>query len=218
MRKIIFGLAFLTLAIGASAQTAKNNRVTIRAVGAGKIVIAKGSRRSTIDLSKDVAGCVYTPIKYKRELDAKGCASPPAAFKLINATAKNNQTFLIVETEAQGNCNVCGRCGASEATALVWLKLDARLRVLEKKAVPIEFCLFDVSLVGSGIKPDETTNGESPNLKFKDDVLTVEFEKMIFDDQSEISGYEFSHLEYNRKTPEKGFVIKTEKRAKSSVN
>lgn len=55
-------------------------------------------------------------------------------------------------------------------------------------------------------------------LSFNKDILTVGFEKTIFSDKSDISGYEFSRLEYNRQTPEKGFVIKTEKRDKSSAN
>ena len=53
------------------------------------------------------------------------------------------------------------------------------------------------------------------NLPFKGDVLIIESEKEIYG-ENDTSVYEFSRLEYNRKTPEKGFVIKTEKRGKSA--
>ena len=59
-------------------------------------------------------------------------------------------------------------------------------------------------------------DNETLKLPFKGDVLTIEMEKSNYG-ANDTTSYEFSHLEYNRKTPEKGFVIKTEKRAKSSA-
>lgn len=212
MRKIIFSLLFFTLSIGVAAQTAK---IKIRSVGLGRVSVTKGKVRSAIDLREDVAGCAYVSGKQKRELDKTGCASPPVTFKLIDATVKNNQTFLVVESGAMGNCNVCGRCGAAEAYALIWLKLNARLRVINKQSVPIEHCLTDISSVE--VKMHEDDNLSDLRLSFEKNILTVEFEKAIFDNNANKAGYEFSHLEYNRKTPEKGLVVKTEKRDKSAM-
>lgn len=222
MRLILSLFFFAALFIPISAQIPA--KIKLQKSGLGKITVVRGKTRSVIDLSKDVAGCAYVTGGRKRELDKKSCAAPAASFKLLSAVVKTNQTFLVVQSEAMGNCNVCGQCGASEAYALIWIKLDARLRILDKKSTPIEYCLADVFNITPSIKVNEQNQNPRTNLptqslelKFNKDILVVEFEKTIFNENSEISGYEFSHLEYNRKTPEKGFVIKTEKRAKSSI-
>jgi hypothetical protein len=199
-----------------SAQASKNRKINLRGNKTGGIVVTKGKARATINLSREVAGCSYVGNgDYKRDLDARECAASPAGFKLIDATVKNRQVYLVVLTEAMGNCNVCGQCGASEAFALVWLRLDANLRLIKKKAVPLSLCIEDISLVSPEIQIDEAVNNETVKLPFKGDVLRIELEKQIFG-KNNTSVYEFSRLEYNRKTPEKGFVIKTEKRSKSS--
>lgn len=216
MRTIIFSfLVFLFLSF-VSPLSATAQKISLRGNKTGGIVVTKGKMRATIDLSRDVAGCSYVPAgERKRELDAMECTALPAGFKLIDATVKNNQTFLVVLTEAMGNCNVCGQCGASEAFALVWLKLDARLRVLQKKSVPLEVCREDISLLSPEIQINDPEDNQILNLRFKGNVLIIELEKAIYG-ENDTSVYEFSHLEYNRKTPEKGFVIKTEKRSKSA--
>lgn len=198
-----------------SAQSAKPLKINFRNIGLAKISVAKGKAHSTIDLSKDVAGCAYVAGKSKRELDISGCASPPATFKLIESTVKNNQTFLVIESDAMDNCNVCGRCGAADSYSLIWLKLDSRLRVVNKHSVPIDDCLSNIS--SRQVKQHENDNLSDLRLVFRKNILTVEFEKAIYNDSSDVSGYEFSRLEYNRKMPETGFVIKTEKRKKSSI-
>ena len=200
---------FLSCSIGISAQA-----VRVRSAAAGKVLVTKGKLRSTIDLSKNVAGCAYVPASFKRDLDKKGCAASPATFKLIDSATRSNQTFLVLEAETMGNCNVCGQCGASEAYALIWLKLDKRLRVLEQNSLPIEDCRANIALLNEGTDADENTQNSA--WKFKDDILIVEAEKRIYEN-TDGKNYEFSHLEYNRKTPEKGFIIKTEKRADSSA-
>lgn len=211
MQKIIFCLIFLFYSMCISAQS-----VRVRSVTKGRVLVTKGKLRSTIDLSKNVAGCAYVPAIYKRNLDKKGCAASPATFTLADSATKNNQTFLVIEAESIGNCNVCGECGASEAYSLIWLRLDNRLRVLEQKSLPIEDCRANVSLLSEGIDFSETTQNSNLTTKFNNDIMIVETEKRIYEN-TDGNNYEFSHLEYNRKTPEKGFIIKTEKRAESSA-
>lgn len=213
MRLLIFGLMFLSLCAFVSAQGVRTIR--LRGASFGKVSVARGNLRSTIDLSRETTGCVYVSGKNKRDLDKKSCAAPPATFKLIDATVKNNRTFLVVASDATGNCNVCGHCGASESFALIWLELDARLRLVDKQSVAVDDCATEIS--SKQVKHDENDNLSSFSPAFKREILTVEFEKTIFDDNSAVSGYEFSRLEYNRKTPEKGFVVKTEKRENSSI-
>ena len=214
MRTIILGLLILVCASIISAQP-KAAKIILKSTKTGKVTLSKGTLRSTIDLSRNVAGCAYVSGEVRRELDKKGCAASPAEFKLLDAQTKNKQNFLLIEAAAMGNCNVCGQCGASESSTLIWLKLDARLKVLDKKEVPIEDCRSGVSFVATANK-GEADESENSDLKFKNDILHVEFEKRNYDNSDNIF-YEYSILDYSRKTPEKGFIIKAEKR-ENSVN
>ena len=171
--------------------------------------MANGKTRSTVDLSNDVAGCSYLhPGPVKRNLVKQGCAAEPAEFKLIDSQIRGVKTYLVLQAAAQGNCNACGQCGADSSYALIWLRLNAALKVESKKSVAVDFCRFSVLLVNA----DLTDEGE-PIFKLKGDKLNVEYETRVVGDDE--TTYEFSQLEYNRRQPEKGFVIKTEKSAKS---
>lgn len=216
MRAIFLWCLILSFFGCVSAQAAgANPKIRLRNMGQARVSVTNGRFRATIDLSQDVVGCGYVLGKYKREFDKNGCSSPPANFKLIDAIVKGNESFLVIQSDAMGNCNVCGRCGASESYALIWLKLDARLRVADKKMIVLEDCLENISSLAT--KPDEDDNLSDLPLIFKKNVLTVEYEKTIFNENSDVSGYQFSRLEYNRKTPEKGFVVKTQFRENSSI-
>ncbi len=215
MRKISFVFFIFALFISASAQT--NSKIKIQKSGLGKISVVRGKTRSVIDLSKDVAGCAFVSGAAKTRLDKIGCASSPATFNLVDTTEKNKQTFLILTADAQENCNVCGQCGASEASTLLWLKLDTRLRVLEKKNVQLYYCRENISMISPVSDVDEKTGNETWKLPFKNDMLTIEFEKTIYGENDK-DVYEYTKVEYDRTKPEKGFVIKTEKREKSSVS
>lgn len=217
MRKIFFVLLLAAFFIPVSGQTPA--KIKINKGGLGKIAVIKGKISSIVDLSKDVAGCPFVTAVLKRDLDEKGCTAPPASFKLVDATEKNKQIFLILTANAQENCNVCGRCGASEASTVIWLKLDSRLRVLDKQNVPIEYCQFNISTVSPVSVYNEETQEDSMNLSFKNNVMVFEFEKRIFGDETngDKDAFEVTRVEYDRTKPEKAFVIKIDKREKSSV-
>lgn len=217
MRKIIFVFLIAMFCISVSAQTTP--KLKIWGIGLGKITVSKGKTRSIIDLSTNIAGCAFTPKEFKRDLDKKGCTAPPATFELVDATEKNNQTFLILTADAQENCNVCGRCGASEATTFIWLKLDAKLKLLERQNVLLEYCGLNITMIQPLSDFDEKTQKETLDVPFKDNVMTIEFERPIYGEEAkgDKDVFEFTHIEYDRTKPEKGFVTKTEKRDKSSA-
>jgi len=213
MRILLAIFLFFSLTVCAAAQT--SSKIKLQNPGLGKITLVEKKRRVTVDLSRDVAGCAAGTAVVKKLY--KDCAAGSAEFRLVDAMLKNNQTYLLISTSAAGNCNVCGQCGAVEALGLIWLKLDKRLRVLDKQSVSIDYCRMGIEPVSEIVDFDEEAQSKTLKLNFKDDVLAFDFETMISDDKSDNKSYEFSHLEYNRKTPEKGFIIKTEKRDRSSV-
>ena len=146
MRTTVFSLIFFLFLNFVAAQTIAAQKISVRGNRTGGIVVTKGKARATINLKREIAGCPYVAAgERKRDLDARECTAPPASFRLIDAIVKNNQTFLVVLTEAMGNCNVCGQCGASEAFGLVWLQLNANLRLIKKKSVPLSLCIQDIS-------------------------------------------------------------------------
>lgn len=207
-----------TTTASAQRKTAKTAlpKVTLRNIGMAKVSLAKGGLRRTIDLSEEVVGCRYVPGPYKATLTKRGCAAYPASFKLIDAITKSGKTYLVVLSEAADNCNVCGRCGASDALALIWLELDASLRLRNKRSVPIQDCMAFIDLVGIEAAVKEPGDTDDFSLRFKNDILSVSFEKRIFEDSDPKAGYQFSRLEYNRKGPGQGFVVTAEIREKSS--
>lgn len=217
MRKIFFIFLIAAFCVPFSAQTKSN--VKIQGNNLGKVTVLKGKTRSVIDLSSDVSGCVFVPKEFKKDLDKKGCTASPATFKLIDATEKNKQTFLILTADEQENCNVCGRCGASEATTVIWLKLDARLKLLEKKNLPLEYCGLNLSMIYPDSETNKETADDSSDFSFKGNMMTIEFERRLFNEESngDVDMYEFTLVEYDRTKPENGLVIKTEKRDKSSL-
>lgn len=214
MRKIFYLFFIAVFCIPASAQI--SSKVKIRAANSGKIAVLRGKLRVVVDLSKDIGGCPFLSGAALKEYGKKGCAAPPADFELVDATEKNRQTFLILTADAQENCNVCGRCGASEATTVIWLKLDANLRVSERKSVPLLFCQENISMISPVGDFNEKTQKETFKLPFKDNVMTFEFEKRIYG-EGNTETFEYTKVVYDRTKPEQGFDIKTEKRDKSSV-
>ena len=77
----------------------------------------------------------------------KGCGAPPASFKLIDSTTHNRNTYLILLSEAAGNCTVCGRCGATEAFRWFGSELDQSLKVRNKRSVAIQDCMTFTEIV-----------------------------------------------------------------------
>jgi len=197
------------------AQTATRKpvqrKVILRNVGLARVSVSKGALRRTIDLSEEIAGCAHVSGQYRVKLTKRGCAAPPATFKLIDSTTQNGNTYLIVLSNAMDNCNVCGRCGASEASSLIWLELDPKLQVLKKNSVPIQDCVAFIGLVRTSSELSDTDTLEDLEVRFKGDNLFVEIKKEKFEESGDRRVFQYTHLEYSRKEPEKGFTITTDR-------
>src|SRR5450432_531247 len=167
-------------------------KVTLRNIGMARISVSKGVLRRTIDLSEEAAGCSYVSGKFKTTLTKRGCAASPASFKLIDSTTQTGNTYLVVLSEAADNCNVCGRCGASDALALIWLELDATLRLRNKKSVTIQDCMAFIGIVPAAAKGTEPSDQDDLLWRFKSDVLSVAFKKRVFEDNDKGTNYHVS--------------------------
>lgn len=193
-----------------SAQT-KIGDYSLKNAGPAKILLRAKRLSATIDLKKEVSGCPYVAPQNRAKLNKIGCAASPAEFRLLDGRLKNGRHYILIAAEAMGNCNVCGRCGASESASLIRLVLNARMKVLERQSVAVEHCLENISLKSPAF--DFEAGGDQVfEWKFEGDVLSAEFEKTIYGDES--ADVERTILEYSRRSPEKGFVIRTSKQKK----
>lgn len=209
--KITFAAMILVVLATAAAAQTKVGVYSLKSGGAGRIMLRAKSLSATIDLKKEVFGCPYVAPKYRANLTKLGCAASPAEFKLLDGRAKSGRHYILISSEAMGNCNVCGRCGASESVSLIWLVLDRRMKVLQRKSVAVEHCADNVSLKSPEF--DFAEGGDQIfEWKFDGDILRAEFETTVYGDES--ADVSVSSLEYSRLAPEKGLVIKTEKRKK----
>lgn len=197
-----------SVSVAATAQT-KVGDYSLKNGGPGKILLRAKRLSAMIDLKKEVFGCPYVAPQNRANLNKIGCAASPAQFALVDGRMKNGRHYILISAEAMGNCNVCGRCGASESVSLIWLELDSRLRVAARKSVAVEHCADNISLMTSGYDPGDNSD-RMFEWKFDGDILKAEYETTVYGDEN--ADLELSVLEYNRLSPEKGFVIKTEKR------
>ena len=174
--------------------------IKVYPAGGKRIRIVAGARRTLVDLTHDISGCLelidpHTP---------KWRSKRPLGIKVIDKVRKDDKYYLVLLTSAQSNCNVQGRCGAATDYTLIWLKLGAGLKFEEKQSAIIEDCRSDITMVDpEGVGQDETT------IKLVGDKLTVEYGN-TFDDNVRT----LSRLVYDRSSPEQGFVI-TDREKKS---
>jgi hypothetical protein len=175
--------------------------IKVYAARGKRIRIVAGTKRTLVDLTGDVSGCLdlFDPHTPKWRL------KQPLGIKVIDRVRKDNKYYLVLLTSAQSNCNVQGRCGAATDSTLIWLKLGASLELEEKQSAVIEDCPRNVSVVAQ----DDSVK-EEPAIKLTGGKLTIEYGN-TFDDEVRT----LSQLVYDRRFPEHGLVISTkEKKAR----
>lgn len=210
MRRYIITSIFVALICSQIAQgrqatlpsSIRQNAATIKvySVRGKQIRIVAGTKRTLVDLTDDISGCLelfdYSyppPRKWKQAL----------AIKLIDTVRKDNKHYLALLTSAQSNCNVQGVCGAATDYTLIWLKLGAGLELEEKKSAVIEDCKSIIHLVDPGYDRSD----ETPSIKLVGGKLTIEYGNTIDDNVRTLS-----QLVYDRTFPEQGFVITTKEK------
>lgn len=177
----------------------QKNPATIRVHGAGggRIRITNATNRTTLHLERDISGCLHL----YDHLAPKWHSNVSAKIKVIDKVSKDSKYYVVLFASAPSNCNVQGHCGAGgEDYTVIWLKLDTRLRLEDKKRAVIEDCQSNISTKRGD------TDTEEPAVKLVDGKLAVEYGDEFGDPKKRT----VSHLIYDRNFPEKGFVITTE--------
>jgi hypothetical protein len=214
MRTYIIAAIFLTLicpriARGKQAKSPPpsrgQNAAVIKVVpGRGKqIRIVVGTQRALVDLKDEVSGCLALFDSYPPRRIVK----QPLGVKVVDRVRKDDKYYLILLTQAQSNCNIQGQCGAASDFTLIWLKLDASLKLEEKKSAVVEDCRSNIFvIVPEGESPIREPE-DGPKIKLNGGKLAIDYGNSFDDDVRTISA-----LSYDRKFPERGLVITTKEK------
>jgi hypothetical protein len=166
-----------------------------------RIRIVAGTERTLVNLTGDISGCLdlFDPILPQRRINR------PLGIKVIDRVSKGAKRYLVLLAEAQSNCNVQGYCGAASDHTLIWLKLAAGLKLEEKQSAVIEDCKSNIYVADTAYdRLDKLV------IKLVRGRLAIEYGNTIDDEVRTLS-----QLVYDRKFPERGFVITTkEKKAR----
>jgi hypothetical protein len=210
MRKPIITSIFLALICGQMARGQQapppksrgQNTAAVKVYPASgkRIRIVAGTKRTLVDLTKDVEGC----LKLYDSYSSKRIGNQPLGVKIIDSVRKDDKYYLALLVSAQGGCNIMGQCGAANDLTLIWLKLGAGLKLEEKQSAVIEDCKASIY-----IADPEYDRDDEPPIKLVNGKLTVEYGS-AFDNNVRT----LSRLVYDRSSPEQGFVI-TEREKKS---
>jgi len=208
MRRHIITSIFLALICGQPAwgqqapptKPPRQNTAAIKVYPArGKrIRIVAGTERTLVTLTDDVSGCLelFDPTISQRR------TREPLRIKVIDRVSKDDKRYLVLLAWAQSNCNVQGHCGASTDDTLIWIKLDSGLKLEKKQSAVIVDCRINIDMIDSQYgKQDELI------IKLVRGRLAIEYGD-IFDDNVRT----LSQLVYDRKFPERGFVITTKEK------
>jgi hypothetical protein len=204
---IFLALICAQMAQGKQAKPAQNSRepntaaIKVYAARGMRIRIVAGTKRTLVDLTDDVSGCLDLFDPHTPKLRMK----QPLGIKVIDRVRKDDKYYLALLTSAQSNCNVQGHCGAATDSTLIWLKLGAGLKLEEKQSAVIVGCR-------AGIDVADPPYGRQYELVIKlvRGRLSIEYGNTFNDDVRTLS-----QLVYDRKFPERGFVITTkEKKAR----
>lgn len=162
--------ASLCAALACAHDARAQGRVTARVKGRGSIVVREGGRAHTLDISRqaDAARIEGATVHF---LDRRG----GLVYLLLSACGSSKPK----PDDRQ--------CGAGTECNLIWLKLDARWRVLESKSERYESCWLPV------------TSDKGPTV-------TRRFLRLEYDDMSE----QLRHVvTYDADRPEDGLKSET---------
>jgi hypothetical protein len=192
--------AILVLGSTVHAQHMAGANLTVTPLKKGMVKLKRGRITRVVDLSKDVSGCILVN-------DGAGKKFDSSFFVGVDSVIKNGKTYLVLLAQAGASCNVMGYAGADTDLTLIWLKMNSRLQVEDKKAVVVESrAFFDVGLVSPQI--EVVAHHNTRPFKLINGKLRVRFET-----NPHLIGqpYSLSTLRYHRTRPEKGLAVKTVK-------
>ena len=202
----LFALSGLVFAQSIPAQQNKNDDIKVTAFPNGVFKLNWHGLVRNISLQGEIGGC--TSGSYDGS-DPKSKPSGGAAITrvidlMFRDRTKDSPAYLTFQTTLGSGCNVQGRCGAASAVTVVWLELDPNLKVVSKRAVIVQECLTDTSLMQwVGKTGDEILDANEPKFRLRAGKLEIVFETEDLTKKQKV----VSVLRYFKDTPAKGLIV-----------
>lgn len=198
----LFALSGLTVAQSSPAQQASSDPIQITAFPNAIFRFRQGNLKSSVTLQGDIAGC--TTGSYDGSDPNSKSSGGAATTRVIDEIRKGAFWYVTFQTTLGSGCNVQGRCGAGSGITVVWLKLNARLKMISRKTVIVEDCMTDTGTSKfAGKTGDEIKDSFDPKFRLVAGKLEIEFQRDDFNTKKTT----ISSLRYDRRAPEKGLIV-----------
>ena len=187
---------------GSPAEQGSSDPIKIMAFPNGLFKFRQGKLNGSVNLQGDIAGC--TTGTYDGSDPKSKPSGGAASTRVIDQIRKGKFSYTVFQTVLGSGCNVQGMCGAGSAVSVVWLKLDAKLKVISRKAVIVVECLTNTGLSKwAGRTGNDVMDSTDPKLRMVAGKLEIEFKRDDFSTKQTT----ISSLKYDRKSPEKGLLV-----------
>jgi hypothetical protein len=187
---------------GLPAKQSASDSIKILAFPNGIFEFWAGASHSRVSLKGDIAGC--TTGFYDGSDPKSKPQGGAASTRVIDQIRKGAFWYTVFQTVLGSGCNVQGLCGAGSAVTVVWLKLDAKLKVISRKAMIVTECLTNTGVTTwAGKTGDEIKDLFDPQFRLVAGKLEIGFESDDFNTKQKT----ISSLRYDRKSPEKGLIV-----------
>jgi hypothetical protein len=198
----LFALSGLVFAQSRPAQQSPKDPIRITAFPNAIFKFRQGNLNGGITLQGDIAGC--TTGTYDGSDPNSKPSGGAATTRVIDEIRKGTFWYVTFQTTLGSGCNIQGMCGAGSGVSVVWLKLDAKLKVISRKAVIVVECLTNTGLSKwAGRTGNDVMDSSDPKLRMVAGRLELEFQTENFNTKQKT----ISSLRYDRRTPEKGLIV-----------
>jgi hypothetical protein len=198
----LFTLTTITFAQSRPAEQGSSDPVKITAFLNGIFKFRQGKLNGSVNLQGEIAGC--TTGTYDGSDPKSKPQGGAASTRVIDQIRKGTFWYTVFQTVLSSGCNVQGLCGAGSAVTVVWLQLDAKLKVISRKAVIVTECLTNTDATKwVGQSGDEIKDLFDPQFRLVAGKLEIGFQTEDYNTKQKI----VSSLRYDRRTPEKGLVV-----------
>ena len=198
----LFALTSIGFAQSSPAQQASSDPIKITAFPSAIFKLRQGNLNGGVTLQGEIAGC--TTGSYDGSDPNSKPSGGAAATRVIDEIRKGAFWYLTFQTTLGSGCNIQGMCGAGSAVSVVWLKLDAKLKVISRKAVIVVECLTNTGLSKwAGRTGNDVMDSTDPKLRMVAGKLELEYQTEDYNMKQKT----VSSLRYDRRTPEKGLIV-----------
>jgi hypothetical protein len=191
----VVGVVFAQSSSQRATQSA-SDPIRITSLNDGRFRFAQRATQLVYNFQADLSGCAGT--LYDGATGEKYGGSVRA--RVLDETNRGKLWYVVMQVTTNSGCNVQGMCGAGVSVDVIWLKFDATLKLFKKQAVMVEDCRSSTELTRFDGK---SVDGQDTALEMRNGVLNLQSSRNDYDKKTT----SVLSLRYDRRTPERGFVI-----------